>query len=423
MPQKHFTDRWARTVQTKDKQEEFYDSGFKLRGISFGLKLSNVGGRDYFIRFRNRAGKRRYLTLGNALSMTLAKAHKEAARFKSEIDSGNDPTQKKHDLKTAPTVQKLAELYYTREAVNRQRPKTYLERKRIIDVDIIPAIGDLKASDVTRRDIIALLESIEHEKEAPIMASRVRTVLFSIFRYGVDRELVPHNPCIHLPRMIQTRARDRALSEDEIKKLWKSLEAIPYSLASFYKMLLVLAQRVNETAGMQWNEIEGNKWHLPAERAKNGKAHLIPLSPLALKILKEIKRNNAKLKKNSRLKEKEFFDIFVFPSGRAKGAMQNVSKRFRSVVEKLTVEDKMPHCTMHDLRRTAASHMRKLSIAAETVEKILNHAPRSILGRHYDKYQAEKEKRDALALWGQDIERIISGKRKGKVIPLQQVNQ
>ena len=76
----------------------------------------------------------------------------------------------------------------------------------------------------------------------------------------------------------------------------------------------------------------------------------------------------------------------------------------------------MPHCTMHDLRRTAASHMRKLGIAAETVEKILNHAPRSILGRHYDKYQAEKEKREALTLWGQEIERIISGKRRSKVL-------
>ncbi|MBP9838004.1 MAG: hypothetical protein KBC84_04755 [Proteobacteria bacterium] len=61
MSRKHFTDRWARTTQTKDRQEEFYDSAFKLRGVSFGLKLSSAGGRDYFIRFRNRAEKKTLL--------------------------------------------------------------------------------------------------------------------------------------------------------------------------------------------------------------------------------------------------------------------------------------------------------------------------------------------------------------------------
>jgi integrase len=61
----------------------------------------------------------------------------------------------------------------------------------------------------------------------------------------------------------------------------------------------------------------------------------------------------------------------------------------------------------HDLRRTAATRMRALGIVSDDVKRVLNHAPTSVLGRHYDHYDALPEKRWAVETWARELKRII----------------
>jgi integrase len=88
------------------------------------------------------------------------------------------------------------------------------------------------------------------------------------------------------------------LSEDEIKAVWKALDKEvsetskshrkrQATTAGSLKMRLLTAQRGGEVMSMEWSEIDGNWWTIPASKTKNGLTHRVPLSPFAFRILEE----------------------------------------------------------------------------------------------------------------------------------------
>ena len=76
------------------------------------------------------------------------------------------------------------------------------------------------------------------------------------------------------------------------------------------------------------------------------------------------------------------------------------------------------HFTTHDLRRTVATRLAELGVSHETRERVLNHKDRSVLGKHYDKYDGLKEKRDALETWARKLDEIVAGKQASKVVEM-----
>jgi integrase len=140
---------------------------------------------------------------------------------------------------------------------------------------------------------------------------------------------------------------------------------------------------------MRWSEVdlEAKIWVIPAERSKNGKPHVVPLSPYALKMLAEVP---------------QFLDCdYVFTTTR-KSAVSGFSKALRRVHDQSETSD----WHMHDLRRTAASGMARASIAPHVVEKVLNHISGTISGvaAVYNRYGYDAERRDALDKWGALLE-------------------
>src|SRR5262249_35899128 len=89
-------------------------------------------------------------------------------------------------------------------------------------------------------------------------------------------------------------------------------------------------------------------WVIPAEKSKNGLAHRVPLSPLAIEILGAIKQLSGD-------------SVWLFPSPAGDRAMtgQAVNHAVLRVVDKLEIGEMRPH----DLRRTAASHMASMGIS------------------------------------------------------------
>ena len=155
-------------------------------------------------------------------------------------------------------------------------------------------------------------------------------------------------------------------------------------------------------------------WRLPSARSKNGREHVIPLAPLAVSIVKEALS----------LAASGVGSDYVFQSPRNDQpitahalavAMARVAKRLGSdaddgneIVETAAMDawrNEPP--APHDLRRTAATRMRALGISSDDVKRVLNHAPTSVLGRHYDYYDALPEKRRALETWPRELKRII----------------
>ena len=180
------------------------------------------------------------------------------------------------------------------------------------------------------------------------------------------------------------------LSTDEIKFFWETLPhaAMSWQTAQVLRLCLVTAQRLGEVAGARKSELflKEAEWRLPGHRVKNGSAHNVPLSPLAIDLFAEAM---------DRSPDEEI----VFRSSITKHAItaDAVSKAVNRSLEVFELEDLTPH----DLRRTAATGMAKLGIPRLVVDKCLNYvsADRSTIAGVYDRYAYDSEKRHALEAW------------------------
>ena len=178
------------------------------------------------------------------------------------------------------------------------------------------------------------------------------------------------------------------------------------------KLGLVTAQRKGEIARAAQAEfdLEEGIWTIPANHAKNGKAHRVPLSPLALELIKDAKA----IAGNS---------DWLFPSPINDGSItphsvnRALMKAMRATAKSPTPAIELENVTPHDLRRTAASGMTALGINRLVVSKILNHVDNSVTAI-YDRHGYDAEKRQALEAWGRRLQEIIEGRPADNVVPL-----
>ncbi len=202
--------------------------------------------------------------------------------------------------------------------------------------------------------------------------------------------------------------RDRYLSKEEIKIFWYGLDNAPMSLAIklALKFLLATAQRKSEVISAEWSEIDfaTSVWTIPAGKAKNGFAHRVPLSKLALEVLAEIKKISG-------------VSRWLFPSERTDAPIrgQSVDHALR---RSLHIFSEVKSFCVHDCRRTAATHMASLRISGETVSRILNHAKKGVTEQHYIKHSYDDEKRNALELWARKLKEIITNEQVNNIISL-----
>ena len=395
-----FTDRQIQNLKPRDQRYEVFED----RG--FGVRVSSR--RKTFIYFYRMPGeiKKRRLTLGNYPALSLAEAHLQYAEAREMVARGIDPAAKalteKEDERTAPTVAALADEYVEKWAKARKR--SWATDKRILEKDVLPEWGRRKARDITRRDVIRLLDNIV-DRGAPIMANRTLAVVRKMFNFAVARDIVHSSPCTVIQTPSREQRRDRVLSAEEIKTFWHGLEGtrITEGIRLSLKLQLVTAQRKGEIISAEWAEIDLQEkwWTIPAEKAKNRLPHRVPLSAPAIEIMEAAKN----LAGDS---------CWVFPSPRGAGHITPaaVDHALRADLNTLGINNFTPH----DLRRTAASIMTGMGIPRLVVSKILNHVERGVIAV-YDRHSYDREKRQALEAWARKLKSIIEG-IESKVVPM-----
>ena len=183
----------------------------------------------------------------------------------------------------------------------------------------------------------------------------------AMFSWAVGRGDLDRNPMEKMPKPEDNSPRERTLSEAEIRILWAGIsDACEIkSVARILKLCLVTAQRVGEVAGMARAELdlEAGTWKIPEARSKNKHAHEVPLSRLAIELIREALADAG----NS---------DFVFPGLRGiRISMSTVSGGVIDARGKIG----LPHWTSHDLRRTAANSMQELGVLDSVIGHVLNH--------------------------------------------------
>jgi integrase len=245
----------------------------------------------------------------------------------------------------------------------------------------------------------------------PAMASGIRLAnclptQTSIFSWTSARDIIAASPStgIKVSELAgEKEARQRVLSESEIKVLWRVAETLGYPAGPFIKMLLLTGQRLREVAEMQWSEIDLEKalWTIAAGRMKGDAAHEVPLAPEAVELIKSLPR---------------WQGDFVFSASGGKRSIGGFSTLKTRVDAALG--DQVAAWRFHDLRRTMRTGLGGLPIPPNVAELCIAHAQPG-LHAVYDRHSYRSEKLRAFELWAEKLREIVSPSRDpGNVVPL-----
>jgi integrase len=423
-----FTDKGIAALKPRGERYEVWEDGRS----GFGVRVAPSGRKSWLFMYRY-GGKARRMTFGPYPAVALATARVKLADAKRKLDHGQDPgalaKAEKLSDREASTVRQLVDEYLARSA---RELRSYREIKRILERDIVPAWSNRKAKAIKRRDVIMLLDGIV-DRGSPVMANRTLNWVRRMFNFAVRRDIIEANPCLGIEAPGRETERDRTLSDDEIRSLWNGLPSADVTEATrlAVKLLLVTAHRPGEVAGAAVAEFDLDQkiWALPPHRAKNGRPHVVPLSPLAVALVREglevcaaggwlVPGKPANTPLTSHTLSRAFLrnerELGIPTLDRGK-----MSKADPVAVQAARRERRRVAFAPHDLRRTASTRMTELGFTRFIVDRVLNHVEPGV-GRVYDRYEYLREKRQALEAWAVRLEEILTGQKgdEGKVVPL-----
>jgi len=421
-----FTDLMLKKLQATRKKYYLREgNGFTIRVLPSGVKTWL-----YIFTFD---GKRHEMNLGIYPAVSLEVARQKYNEARKALLNGKNPAaaerERIEDRRKAPTVKDLCGEYVERHAKRFKR--SWQKDERILNHDVVTAWGKRKAADISKTDVVRLLEKIVVDRNAPGMANNTFQVVRKMFNFAVERDILKYSPCIGVKMPAPKNTRDRVLSEAEIKTFWHKLDraAMFPESKNALKLILVTAQRPGEVIGMHTDEIDGEWWTIPAERAKNGKAHRVYLTSLAQEIIQQAIDY---IKTIREIPTGNDYSGFIFPSPRYGNSKAIAPLALSIAVSRnlsFPIKDKngkvirtinklgMDHFTPHDLRRTAATFMAESGEPDAVIDAILNHVKQGVI-KVYNQYRYDKEKQAALESWARRLEGIITGSKAENVVQM-----
>jgi integrase len=275
----------AKTIDALKPQPKRYEVHDALCP-GFSVRVSPQGQKTFNVKYRYGIRQRR-LKLGIYPRITLGEAREQAMSALRQVDYGIDPHVRRRQLNLR--VETVCEDFIRQYAKPRNR--SWREAERILNREFVSVHGQRDIRQVTRADILEMMDRAI-ERGAAYQANRIHSHLRKLFNWCLDRGKVEASPMTGTKAPTREKSRDRVLTPTEIARLISACRAEPYPFGPYTLMLLITAQRRGEVANMRWSEIDFDNqlWTIPGERSKNGKPHLVPLSPLALAVLHALPR-------------------------------------------------------------------------------------------------------------------------------------
>jgi integrase len=340
----------------------------------FGVRVTANGARSFILNYRSNRVERR-ITIGAWPTWSVLAAVREARKLKQRIDRGEDPLADRRKVEAASrdTFANIMAEFFTREGGKLRSAKP---RRQMLERLVIPEFGNRDIGSIKRSEIIRLLDRIA-DTSGQVSANRVKAYMSRIFNWHAGRADDFTTPFVRgMGYGIDgEEPRQRVLSDDEIRAVWKAAER-PFG--QLVKFILLTGARRAEAALMERKELIGSDWTLPASRNKTGLDLLRPLSPQAMAVLPSAPGQ------------------FVFNCGYA----------LERAVKELHEVSGTSAWTLHDLRRTSRTLMSRAGVPVDHAERALGHVIGGIRGV-YDVYEYKAEKELAYKALGALIERIV----------------
>ncbi len=322
-------------------------------------------------------------------------ARLQAHGFKVEVAKGVDLLSQKATFKetitvreTGPTLQEASEKYLA--ARTNLRGASLVSYRRAL-CRAAEALGkDTKVAKLTKAHVLEMLHRLQ-ARGKHTLAYNTRAYLEPFFDWCVEWDYMVTSPLVGIKRLPPPKRRERFLNSPEVASFWKACDTLPRLWPQYHKLVLLTAQRKTEVAHIKWTEIDLVKriWTIPASRTKNKLEHVVHLSQLAIDILATIPHNP---------RGQWLFTIDGDkPYNNFDEMKGNIDAMMKPVVP----------WVLHDLRRTAATHMENIGIHPHVIERVLNHAKVGIRGV-YQRHDYMEERREAMDRWSKKILDITS---------------
>ena len=318
----------------------------------FGVRVRKSGRKNYVLQTRV-DGKLRWFTIGQHGRVTVDEARAAALEILAATKKGIDPRDTNAKREAEPVMAELGRRFLEEYVPVHCKPSTQGEYRRSVALFIDPAIGDMRISEVQRKDIAKLHHDM---RDKPYQANRTLGVLSKMFSLAEVWGLRPDgsNPCRHVKRY-KERNRERFLSPEETERLGEVLreaeDEMPSAVAAF-RLLLLTGCRLSEIQFLRWEYLKDDYIELPD--AKTG-GRVVPLGPEARTILAGLSREDD--------------NPWVISGKLPRSHITDLQKPWRRIRARAGLED----VRIHDLRHSYASRALALGESLTMIGKLLGH--------------------------------------------------
>lgn len=383
-------------------------------GHGLVLRVTAAGAKSFgcWWRVPKRLGgpeRKGFYTIGSYPNTTLSEARERAREVLEIAGRGNDPVvelARRAEEKRAEEARRasLTVLAVVERHLNARRaqlrPSTREQYDQTIAILRDSPLAGRALHELKRGDVREALREIGRKRKMGT-ARKVKTLVRAAARWAAAEDLVPHDVLAGLTfPEAEAKERDRVLSDPEILALWNACDDAPPMMSASIKLQLILALRhPSETTGMLWTDLHENRvegigdvlvYDIPAERRKHGIPLSLPIPPLALEIIEDLRPL----------------------TGRAPAVLDGWSRGRelwwwrRTIKKNVMASTGAANFTRHDLRRTVASGMTRIGVPAHAADTVLGHVLKGS-GRAYIHGARLVEAAGALWRWNTHLERLL----------------
>lgn len=440
-PGTHFCDAWKGATSLRFTKEsvgrlqpnpdgtrrDYFDDVVPGLGVRVSLKR-----RLYFVMYRapGRAARiRRRKRLGDTRTLDLVRARLKAKSLLGSVADGKDPAHEERlERQRSTTVEDLANKW-VKAHTTIWRSSTLKGWQRFLDKEILPTIGGHAPIEVTREDVLGILDRIKHgvpdpkrkgawrRKPAPVSSARCHETMRRMFKWAVSRGIVPASPCEGIETPARATKGTRTFTNDELRTLFRALPGT--QVEHVVQLITYCATRSEETRSARWSDLDFERelWRIPPERSKSGNktgnAHDVPLSKGALRVLAAIREANLKARVSA--------SPYLFPAtadrkGASLGRSEDARRSARlaaymdkpnRAIAKLKAAIGIEGLRLHNIRRTVATRLSEHQVPVHVIEHVLGHALPELI-RTYHAHVPLYQMREALGWWSDELDRILS---------------
>jgi integrase len=386
------TDREIKNLKAGEKR---YTAKDALANGLF-LDITTTGVKSWWYRY-SLNGKQERLVIGRYPDLSLKDARQVRDESASLVAKGISPKQKKNKV-TSTLFSDYGERYLN-EVIKKERKNPY-NMVLCLNNDIYPMLGNVALDQINVDDVRRVIWR-KKDQGYDAAANQVRGLLKRMFDYAMTLGLVPFNPVLSIPtrHIYKAVPRNRYLSTNEIRTYYTTLLNSriyrPRKLGLLLSLLTLV--RKSELLRAKWEHVDfdSRMWLIPETKADSATGHsremIVYMSDQVIGIFKELKKIAGD-------------EPYVFV-GRKPGT--HISHNAFNTAQKsaLSLTD-IPDFTVHDLRRTASTHLNEQGFNSDAIEACLNHTMRGVRGV-YNKAKYEKERTDMMQKWSDFIFSLI----------------